>query len=110
MHAAVTVLSGAGHVVTYQSHSAVLLLGLLIGMPIREALVSKDRAFVQIFKLLDDVYATGVSMRVEVAGGVMWLTRLVEESGFGVGLYYERSPDRAPLGPPRVHRQIVSVR
>lgn len=96
MHqAAIVTMLGAGHVVTYQSHAAILLLGLIIGMPIREALVSTDKAFRPIFQLLDDVYHTGVEMRVEVAGGVVWLMRLAG----GVGLYYERSHARRPREP-----------
>ena len=95
--AAVLSLVGPGHVVAYQSHSAITLLGLIIGMPIREALVSKDRAFRPIFQLLDDVYHTGVDLRVDVEGGVLWLMRLAE----GVGICYERSRV-LPLDEPRV--------
>lgn len=100
---------GPGHVVAYQSHSAVLLLGLLIGMPIREALVSRDHAFVPIFRLLDDVYATGISLRVEVLGGVMWLMRVGQGNELGVGLYYARSRDRSTPSPRLAHQQLVSA-
>ena len=95
MHqAAIVSMLGAGHVVTYQSHAAILLLGLIVGMPIREALCSRNKAFRPIFQLLDDVYHTGVEMRVDVEGGVLWLVRLAE----GVGIYYERSHALRPLG------------
>jgi hypothetical protein len=109
VNTAVAVLVGPGHVVAYQSHSAVLLLGLLIGMPIREALVTKDRAFVPIFKLLDDVYATGLSLRVDVLGGVMWLMRVGQGNDLGVGLYYERSRDLSTPSPRLAHPQLVSA-
>lgn len=91
MDKVVAILHGPGHIVAYQSHAAIMLLGLIIGIPLREALCdSIGESFVPIFELLDDVYATGISLRVDMAGGVMWLMRLADESG--VALYYERVP------------------
>lgn len=106
MHAAVVIFTGPGHVVAYQSHSAILLLGLIIGIPAREAICHPRGAFNPLLMLLDDVYATSQDLRVEVAGGTIWLTRL--ESG--VGLYYERSLERSMPSPRREHQRLVSAR
>lgn len=92
MTAAVIILHGPGHVVVFQSQFHILLAGLMLGVPIREAMVAEGRHR-PFFKLLDDVYATGISLRVELAGGIAWLMRLADESG--VGVYYERRPSLA---------------
>jgi hypothetical protein len=95
--AIIVILHGSGHVVAYQNHAAILFLGLIMGVPIREALCSAKRVFRPLFGLMDDVFATGVPMRVDVAGGTIWLVRLSDESG--VGLYFDRRLAQQPVAP-----------
>jgi hypothetical protein len=64
------------------------LFGSIVGLPIREAIASPDKAFVPIFKLLDQVYCTGIDMWAEVPGGELWAMRLSD--GSGVALWYDR--------------------
>lgn len=105
MHS-VLVTQGPGHVVVYQSAIQVLLTGLIVGLPLREALCYEGH-FAPLLGLIDEVFATGLSLRVDVVGGVLWVMRLEDESG--VGLYYDRQPSR-PLGAsPVAQTQLVSA-
>ena len=86
----VIIFRGAAHVVAYQSVLLVLLLGPLLGMPAREALCDRGR-YVPLFKLLDDVYHTGIEMEVTTPYGVLWFFRSEIDPECVVG-HYERQP------------------
>lgn len=86
----ILILHGSQHVITYQSALMMHLFGSLVGLPLREAIASPDKAFVPIFKLCDDAYATGLDYRATVPGGELWFIRLAD--GSGVGVHYERLP------------------
>lgn len=88
------ILRGTHHIIEYQSNLMIMLFGSIVGLPIREAIASPDKAYVPIFKLLDDTYCTGLDHWCEVPGGELWFIAL--EDGSGVGLLYERLPSLPP--------------
>jgi hypothetical protein len=88
------ILRGTHHIIEYQSVLMVQLFGLMVGLPIREAIASPDQAFVPIFKMLDQVFCTGITMWAGVPGGDLWFMRLSD--GSGVALRYDRLPYLPP--------------
>lgn len=96
---AVTLMRGAGHVVEYQSQLSLILFGLAVGIPAREAWCDPLGRFVPFFDLMDDVYATGISLSVDFTHGTIWVMR--DESG--VATCYQPATSRslpAPLVAP----------
>ena len=85
----VIIFRGPCHVIEYQSDLFDYLAGPLVGIPAREAFCDGGR-FLPYFDILDDVYETGVAMKVKTPFGVLWFVQL--EDGSGVGVHYDREP------------------
>lgn len=103
----VTIFRGPAHVIEYQSDLFVQLMGPLMGLPAREALCDRGR-YLPLLRLLDVVYATGVSMRARTSHGFLWILRL--NDGSGVGCHYEREPALLPLELLPVQGQLALAR
>lgn len=88
----VTITRGPAHVIEFQSELFVRLVGPLMGLPAREAFCSDDGLYLPYFDIMDDVYETGIDVRVEVEFGTLWFMRL--DDGSGLGISYERLPSR----------------
>ena len=86
----VTILRGPSHIVEFQSELFIQLSGPLMGLPAREASCHAESS--AYFKILDDVYATGIEMEVTTPYGVLWFARLSD--GSGVAVHYDRDPAR----------------
>jgi hypothetical protein len=84
----VIIFRGPCHVIAHQSELFIYLDGPLVGRPAREVFCSADAT--AYFDILDDVYETGVAMKVKTPFGVLWIVRL--EDGSGVAAHYEREP------------------
>ena len=80
---------GPAHVIDSQSPLFLQLMGQLEGLPAREALC--DEFPHHYFSILDDVYATGIEMRVTTPLGVLWVFRSETDPDYVVA-YYERQP------------------
>ena len=93
----VILFRGPAHVIQFQSELILQLMGPLMGLPAREALCDEGR-YVPMFKLMDDVYETGVSMKVKTPRGLLWILRLEDRSG--VAFHYEREHALLPSAPP----------
>lgn len=69
----VTIFRGPCHVIEFQSELFIQLAGPLMGLPAREALAEERHR--RYFRILSDVYHTGVEVEAKTQHGVLWFFR-----------------------------------